>query len=59
LYSSGGIERTWVGYPRRFYDNLSKVERCVCVEKVDLQDGRFKQYDNCPSTSNECQLGDK
>lgn len=56
---SGGIERAWAGYPRRFFDSSSKVERCVCIEKADSQDGRFKLYDNCPSTSDECRLEEK
>jgi hypothetical protein len=55
---SGGIERTWTGVPRRYYDSLTKVERCVCVQNADEQDGRFKQYKDCLPTSFECQIFD-
>jgi hypothetical protein len=55
---SGGIERTWIGVPRRYFDSLSKVERCVCVENSDPKDGRFKEYKDCSPTSPECQILD-
>ncbi|UJR26163.1 hypothetical protein I4U23_007507 [Adineta vaga] len=55
---SGGIERTWIGFPRRYFDSLVKAERCVCIQNSDQQDGRFKQYTDCPSTSYECRLPD-
>lgn len=55
---SGGIERTWIGVPRRYYDSLAKAERCVCVENADENDGRFKQYKDCSPTSSECQILD-
>jgi hypothetical protein len=57
-YFSGGIERTWVGVPRRYFDSLKKVERCVCIETIDLQDGRFRQYKDCSPTSTECRISD-
>ncbi|CAF0779119.1 unnamed protein product [Adineta ricciae] len=55
---SGGVQRTWIGFPRRYFDSSLKTERCVCVQNSDKQDGRFKEYDNCLSTSNECRLPD-
>ncbi|CAF3770421.1 unnamed protein product [Adineta steineri] len=55
---SGGIEREWIGVPRRYFDSLTKVERCVCIKNSDEQDGRFKQYKDCSPTSAECQILD-
>jgi len=54
--NSGGIERTWIGVPRRYYDSSTKVERCVCVENADPNDGRFKQYKDCSPTNSECKI---
>lgn len=54
--SSGGIERSWIGVPRRYFDSSTKVERCVCVEKPNEQDGRFKLYKDCSPSSSECQI---
>jgi len=55
---SGGIERAWIGVPRRYFDSLTKTERCVCVQNTDQQDGRFKEYKDCSPTSTECQIFD-
>ncbi|CAF3335137.1 unnamed protein product [Rotaria sp. Silwood1] len=53
---SGGIERTWIGVPRRYFDSSTKTERCVCVQNSDEQNGRFKQYKDCLPTSTECKI---
>ncbi|KAL7634119.1 UNVERIFIED_CONTAM: hypothetical protein RMT77_015447 [Armadillidium vulgare] len=45
--ASGGIERSWVGVPRKFFILGSKRERCACVKNfgksaIDLQDGEVE-----------------
>lgn len=55
---SGGIERSWIGVPRRYFDSSTKLERCVCVENANERDGRFKEYKDCSPTSSECQIFD-
>ncbi|CAF4145539.1 unnamed protein product [Rotaria sp. Silwood2] len=55
---SGGIERTWAGVPRRYFDSATKTERCVCVQNTDEQNGRFRQYKDCLPTSIECKILD-
>ncbi|KAG9509936.1 Neuferricin, partial [Fragariocoptes setiger] len=67
---SGGIERDWVGVPRKLYTPDSKSFRCVCVRNFgpsssatddtganngDLEHPRLKQYKDCDPKANECQ----
>jgi hypothetical protein len=58
LFSSGGIERSWIGVPRRYFDSSKQTERCVCVENLADIDSQFKEYSTCPSTSTECRIVD-
>ncbi|XP_077532795.1 neuferricin-like [Haemaphysalis longicornis] len=70
--SSGGVERSWVGVPRQYFDKEDNSVRCVCVRtsgppsnhregashknRGDLDDPRLKEYPGCPPTSDTCQV---
>ncbi|XP_068159376.1 neuferricin homolog [Drosophila tropicalis] len=63
--SGDGIERSWIGYPRKLYSRGSKNFQCACVpeHQVDALDGgkqvnhgdaMFKPYDDCDKRATEC-----
>lgn len=54
--NSGGIERSWVGYPRKLFQVGSDNFRCACLRKEDLEttEVMIKPYDNCEPYSNNC-----
>jgi hypothetical protein len=51
---SGGVKRTWTGYPRLVQNPSSKSEGCACVEEKDLQHPSVREYPKCPPRSIEC-----
>lgn len=51
---SGGIDRDFVGVPRKFYEVGKTEYRCACVPNDRLDDPLLQQYDNCDSKSTEC-----
>uniref|UniRef100_A0AC35TPA8 Cytochrome b5 heme-binding domain-containing protein n=1 Tax=Rhabditophanes sp. KR3021 TaxID=114890 RepID=A0AC35TPA8_9BILA len=67
---SGGINRDWVGVPRKLFQPSSKSFRCACVKNFgdslvnpetkgnrgDLDYAHLGEYDNCSPTSNSCRL---
>ena len=67
---SGGIERSWDGVPRKYFDRETQQTRCVCVRTTgapsdtslpdtdvgDLKHPSLKEYEHCSSSSNICQL---
>ncbi|XP_072099521.1 neuferricin [Mobula birostris] len=67
---SGGIERNWVGVPRKLYKVGSKNYRCVCVRtdgpasnqpssahnRGDLDNPALAEYPGCESVSDSCVL---
>ncbi|KAI6176668.1 Neuferricin-like protein [Aphelenchoides bicaudatus] len=69
---SGGVEREWVGVPRKLYAPGSKHYRCACVKNFgvplattnakgnrgDLDNPNIKPYENCSPTANSCKLED-
>lgn len=56
---SGGIDRDWIGVPRKLFDNTSKQDpRCACV-KLDskvYEENRamLKEYDGCAKYATKC-----
>ncbi|ETO37011.1 hypothetical protein RFI_00049 [Reticulomyxa filosa] len=63
---SGGIERSWVGVPRKFRDptlHSSSGEvftRCACVPLEEASDAtKFQSYPKCKPTSSECLIDEK
>lgn len=51
---SGGIDRNFVGVPRKFFEIGKTDFRCACVPEDRLDDKQLKEYDNCDSTSIDC-----
>lgn len=51
---SGGIERSWVGYPRKYFTPGVAEFRCACVHEKHLQSPNVKEYDGCAVTSESC-----
>lgn len=51
---SGGVKRSWVGYPRLVSNPTSKQETCACVNENDLDHPSVKLYPNCDPKSDIC-----
>ncbi|XP_077447832.1 neuferricin isoform X2 [Stigmatopora argus] len=56
--SSGGIERSWTGVPRKLFSVGSSGSRCVCVEDplAANKDPNLQEYDGCPTYAISCSL---
>ena len=71
---SGGIERNWVGLPRRFF-YPGRRERCACIKDFgppsadmeeetwtsgngDLGNPHLKEYEGCDSKASSCKVRD-
>ncbi|XP_078535809.1 neuferricin [Lissotriton helveticus] len=71
---SGGVERDWVGVPRKLYKPGAKDHRCVCVrttgpptghlepaehsDRGDLDEPTLQEYEGCHALSEWCVLKD-
>ncbi|XP_062543978.1 neuferricin homolog [Armigeres subalbatus] len=55
--SGDGIERGWVGKPRRYVKEEDKTPYCVCVPDGS-EGGNLVPFDNCDSASEECYVRD-
>lgn len=51
---SGGIDRDFVGVPRKMYEVGKSEFRCACVPDDRLEDPLLKEYENCDPKSSEC-----
>lgn len=51
---SGGISRSWIGVPRKYFEPGNKNFRCACVHEDMLEQGNLKEYDNCDSNAVSC-----
>lgn len=51
---SGGIDRDWSGFPRKFFEIGKSEFRCACVPEDRLDDSLLKEYNDCESKSSEC-----
>lgn len=51
---SGGIDRDWVGVPRKFFEAGKTEFRCGCIPDDRLDDARLKEYDDCEATASTC-----
>jgi predicted heme/steroid binding protein len=51
---SGGVERGWVGLPRRYFLPGTKEWRCACVHEDKLNSPNVKMYPGCSATAIEC-----
>lgn len=53
-FISGGIERSWIGVPRKYYQPGEKNYRCACIRNEHLISGNIEQYDDCLSEATSC-----
>jgi len=57
---SGGIERDWVGVPRRKISLNAETpdEMCVCARSTSIaaQDPYLREYEGCPSHQSFCKF---
>lgn len=51
---SGGIDRDFIGVPRKFFEVGKSDFRCACVPDDRLDDNLLKEYDECDSKAIEC-----
>ncbi|XP_022918118.1 neuferricin homolog [Onthophagus taurus] len=51
---SGGIERNFIGFPRKFYEPGADKHRCACISDENLDLGNIQEYENCDSKSHSC-----
>ncbi|KAJ1531878.1 hypothetical protein ONE63_000526 [Megalurothrips usitatus] len=63
---SGGIERDWVGVPRKYYKPGSDSYRCACIQihgeathpDSKQKKGNVIEYKDCPPSSESCRVKD-
>ncbi|KAI1903737.1 hypothetical protein AGOR_G00030300 [Albula goreensis] len=56
---SGGVQRSWVGVPRKLFTPGSSGSRCVCVQSDDpaaLTNPALQEYEDCPSFAESCSV---
>ncbi|XP_022198922.1 neuferricin [Nilaparvata lugens] len=61
---SGGIERDWVGVPRKLYEIGSKQHRCACINNMgqstdedrDKRIGNIEEYEDCHPAATSCHV---
>ena len=56
LSFSGGIERDWVGVPRRYFAPGAAKWRCACVNEPDLNSPHMRLYPDCDPTADLCKV---
>lgn len=54
LIRSGGVERTWEGFPYQFTEDEGKTFRCACIKSTDGKDPKLKPYENCSEDRSTC-----
>jgi len=53
---SGGVERSWIGFPRLFQPPGGAKARCVCLEKMESDQKWLSNYPGCKPDSSVCVL---
>lgn len=51
---SGGIDRSWTGVPRKYFEAGKPDFRCACVPEEQLNDASLREYDNCDVKEISC-----
>ncbi|XP_077596260.1 neuferricin [Stigmatopora nigra] len=56
--TSGGVERTWTGVPRKLFSVGASGSRCVCIEDplIANENPHLQEYDGCPKHAISCSL---
>jgi len=55
---SGGVDRDWVGFPRKYFMAGQTNHRCACIKEELFNDPRFKEYEDCDSKAYACKVKD-
>ncbi|XP_061658809.1 neuferricin [Syngnathoides biaculeatus] len=54
---SGGVERSWTGFPRKLFSLGISGSRCVCVDDPSTAENpNLREYDGCPTQAVTCSL---
>ncbi|KAK5644311.1 hypothetical protein RI129_005611 [Pyrocoelia pectoralis] len=53
---SGGVERNWIGFPRKLYEPGSHSFRCACIKEEDLVLPNLQEYEGCISNYVSCNV---
>uniref|UniRef100_A0A1Y1MCK6 Cytochrome b5 heme-binding domain-containing protein n=1 Tax=Photinus pyralis TaxID=7054 RepID=A0A1Y1MCK6_PHOPY len=56
LLRSGGLERSWIGFPRKLYEPGSDSFRCACIKEEDLVRPNIQEYQDCNSNYVSCNV---
>lgn len=56
---SGGVDRKWVGKPRKVFNSFYNSDICACVKDEDLDHPSIKLYEGCNPKASECTLVNK
>ncbi len=51
---SGGVKRSWSGYPRLVFNPHTNQEQCACVSEANLNHPNVKIYPKCDPKSTSC-----
>lgn len=51
---SGGVQRDWIGVPRKIFKPGQTDFNCVCVHDSKLDSPNLKEFDHCDSKSTKC-----
>ncbi|KAJ7997344.1 hypothetical protein DPEC_G00228010 [Dallia pectoralis] len=54
---SGGVQRDWVGVPRKLFSRGSGQTRCVCVQNSSrVENANIREYEGCPPHAESCPI---
>lgn len=53
---SGGIERDWIGVPRKLYEPGSDSYRCACISDENRNLGNIREYEDCDPNFVSCYI---
>lgn len=57
LFCSGGIDRDWVGVPRKYFKPGADSFRCACIRvsgDMKQKRGNLEEYEGCPPDAESC-----
>lgn len=53
---SGGVQREWVGVPRKFFPEGADRERCACINEGDMNEPGLTPYADCAPDARRCKV---
>lgn len=51
---SGGVDRHWTGFPRKYFQPGEMGFRCACIHESKFDNPNLKEYDDCDADSRTC-----